>query len=70
VFARSLRVAIAGVRSVTVARRGPKAAHQENMSTSHKSDQAARGKPDPRQLADQQAKRDVNKLLDRYGVVS
>ena len=61
-FARSLRVAIAGVRSVTVARRGPKAAH--------KSDQAARGKPDPRQLADQQAKRDVNKLLDRYGVVS
>jgi hypothetical protein len=40
------------------------------MSTSQKSDQAARGKADPRQLADQQAKRDVNKLLDRYGVVS
>ena len=69
-FARSLRVAIAGVRSVTVARREPKAAHREHMSTPQKSDQAARGKPDPGQLAEQQAKRDVNKLLDRYGVVS
>lgn len=68
-FARSLKVVIAGVSSLTVARR-PNAAVPKHVSTPNKSDQAARSKPDPRQLADQQAKRDVNKLLDHYGVVS
>jgi len=66
VFARSLKVAIAGVRSLTVAKRPPTALRREHMP--HKGDQA-RGRRDPQQLADQQTKHDLKTLLDR-GVVS
>jgi len=69
VFARSLRDVIAGVSFMTVAKR-PDAAGRKQM-TPHKSDQGARTTDVPQLAAtDQQAKQDLNGLLDRYGVVS
>ena len=65
-FARSLKVAIAGVRSLTVAKRPPAGARREHMP--HKGDQA-RGRHDLQQMVDKRTKHDLKTLLDR-GVVS
>jgi len=71
VFARSWKVAAAGIRSLTVGRRSDPVV-RELRSTPYEGDQSVEGVPDLRKLAatDQRTARDLDALLDRYGVVS
>ena len=70
VFARSLKVAVARIRSLTVGRRSD-AVVRELKSTPYEGDQSVQGAPDLRKLAaTDQTARDLDSLLDRYGVVS
>jgi len=70
VFDRSWKVAVARIRSLTIGRRSDAVVH-ELRSTPYEGDQSVQGGPDLRKSAatDQRA-RDLDSLLDRYGVVS
>ena len=67
-FPRSLKVVISGIRSLTVGRRSNPVL-RDLRSTPDKGDQSV---PDLRKVAatDQRTARDLDALLDRYGVVS
>jgi hypothetical protein len=67
VFARSWKVAIAGIRSLTVGRRSDPAV-RELRSTSYKGEQSVSDLRKP--AAYQQTARDLEAILDRYSVAS
>jgi hypothetical protein len=68
VFPRSLKVVIAGIRSLTIGRRSNPVL-RELRSTPFKDDQSV---ADLRKVAgtDQRTAQDLDALLDRYGVAS
>jgi hypothetical protein len=70
VFARSLKAAIAGIRSPILPRRRVKL--REPMSTPYKGDQSVQRMSDLRRLGatDQRNAHDLNALLSRNGMVS
>jgi len=67
VFARSLKALIAGIRSLT-ADRTSSPVRQELKSTPHTGDQSVSDSRQP--AAYQKSARDVEVVLDRYGVAS
>jgi len=67
VFPRSLKVAIAGIRSLTVGRRSDPA-FREPEATPYKGEQSVADLRKP--AAYQQAARDLEVILDRYSVAS
>jgi hypothetical protein len=71
VFARSWKVAIDGIRSLTLDGR-PNPALRELMSTPSSGDQSVQREPDLRKLAatEQRTAPDLNALLECNGVVS
>ena len=68
---RSLKVAIAGVRSLALDRRRPNPVLRELMST-HEGDQGVRRGPDLRQVpaTEQRIANELDLLFERNGVVS
>jgi len=67
VFPRSLKAVIAGLRSLTAGRRSDPAV-RELRSTSYKDEPSVTAVRKP--AAYQQAERDLEVILDRYGVAS
>ena len=66
-FARSLKAAIAGIRSLTAGRTSSPVS-RELKSTPHTGDQSVSESRKP--AAYQKSARDVEVILDRYGVAS
>lgn len=71
-FTRSLKVAIAGIRSLTSDGRRPSPVRREPTSTPYRGDQSGRPAPELRKLTstDQRTAQDLDLLLECNGVVS